>query len=147
MATPVETLEAASAEIAAGRVQKGARLAYEAAFRAVANAAQRHDWPCETIGDARDFVRWLEGLPDEPFDWFKDTPIFDWIKDDNAPQLPIPEFIGAFNVAEEFKRHGEAPLELTHWEPDEYVIFLPAVQWLVEEMETAQRRDPSVWMR
>lgn len=147
MATPIETLEAASEEIAAGRVQEGARLAYDAAFQAIADAAQRHDRPCETIEDARDFVRWMEGLPTEPFDWFKDTPIFDWIKDDNAPQLPIPEFIGAFSVAEEFKRHAESPLEFTSWQPEEYVIFLPAIRQLVEEMETAQRRDPSVWMR
>ena len=147
MATPIETLEAASAEIAAGRVQKGARLAYEAAFRAVANAAKRHDRPCETIEDARDFVRWLDGLPTKPGNWLKDTRIFDWVNDDQAPQLPIPEFIGAFGVAEEFKRHGEVPLELTHWEPDEYVIFLPAVRELVEKVEAAEPRDPSVWMR
>ena len=147
MATPIETLEAASAEIAAGRVQKGARLAYEAAFRAVANAAKRHKRPCETIEDARDFVRWLDGLPTKPGNWLKDTRIFDWVNDDQAPQPPIPEFIGAFGVAEEFKRHGEAPLELTHWEPDEYVIFLPAVRELVEKVEAAEPRDPSVWMR
>ena len=147
MATPIETLEAASAEIAAGRVQKGARLAYEAAFRSVADAARRHGRPCETIEDARDFVRWMEGFPDEPFNWVKDSPLFDWLKDENAPLLPIPEFIGAFSVAESFKHHGEAPLELTHWEPDEYAIFLPSIRFLVEEMETAQPRDPSVWMR
>ena len=147
MVTPMETFEAASADIAAGRVQEGARLAFEAAFRAVADAAKRHKRPCETIEDAREFVRWMEGFPDEPFDWAKDSPIFDWVKDDNAPLLPIPEFIGAFDIAESFKHHGESPLELTHWEPDEYAFYLPAVRWLVEEMETAQRRDPSVWMR
>ena len=147
MITPMETFEAASADIAAGRVQEGARLAYEAAFQAVADAAKRHKQPCETIEDAREFVRWMEGFPDEPFDWAKDSPIFDWVKDDNAPLLPIPEFIGAFDIAESFKHHGESPLELTHWEPDEYAFYLPAVRWLVEEMETAQRRDPSVWMR
>lgn len=147
MITPMETFEAASADIAAGRVQEGARLAYEAAFQAVADAAKRHKRPCETIEDAREFVRWMEGFPDEPFDWAKDSPIFDWVKDDNAPLLPIPEFIGAFDIAESFKHHGESPLELTHWEPDEYAFYLPAVRWLVEEMETAQRRDPSVWMR
>ena len=147
MLTPMETFEAASAEIAAGRVQEGARLAYEAAFRAVADAAKRHQRPCKTVEDARDFVRWMEGFPDEPFNWVKDSRIFDWVKDDNAPQLPIPELIGAFSVAESFKHHGESPLELTHWEPDEYAIFLPSIRFLVEELETAQPRDPSVWMR
>ena len=147
MPTPIDTLEAGAADIAMGRVQEGARLVYEAAFRAVAEAAKRHKRPCKTIEDARDFVWWMEGLPSEPFDWFKDTPIFDWVRDDNAPQLPIPEFIGAFSVAESFKHHGESPLELTYWKPDEYDMFLPAIQWLVEEMETAQRRDPAVWMR
>ena len=147
MLTPMETFDAASANIADGRVQEGARLAYEAAFQAVADAAKRHRRPCKTIEDARDFVRWMEGFPDEPFDWAKDSRVFDWVKDDNAPQLPIPEFIGAFDIAESFKHHGESPLELTHWEPDEYVIFLPAIRFLVEELETAQPRDPSVWMR
>ena len=147
MPTPIETLEAASAEIAAGRVQEGARLAYDAAFRAVADAARRHKRPCETIEDARDFVQWLDGLPAEPEDWLRDTIIFDWVGNDEAPQLPIPEFIAAFSVAESFKHHGESPLELTYWEPDEYAIFLPGIQWLVEEMETAQPRDPSVWTR
>ena len=147
MATPIETLEAASAEIAAGRVQKGARLAYEAAFGAVSDAAKRHKRPCETTEDARDFVRWLDGLPTKPGDWLKDTRIFDWVHDDNAPPLPIPEFIGAFGVAEAFKGHGEAPPELTYWEPGEYVMFLPAVRELVEKVETAEPRDPSVWMR
>ena len=147
MLTPMETFEAASAEIAAGRVQEGARLAYEAAFRAVADAAKRHERPCKTVEDARDFVRWMEGFPDEPFNWVKDSPLFDWLRDENAPQLPIPEFIGAFDIAESFKHHGESPLELTHWEPDEYAFFLPSIRLLVEELATAQRRDPSVWMR
>ena len=147
MATPMETFDAASADIAAGRVQEGARLAYEAAFRAVADAAKRHQRPCNTIEDARDFVRWLDGLPTEPEDWLRHSIIFDWVGNDDAPQLPAPEFIGAFNVAESFKHHGESPLELTYWEPDEYAIFLPAIQWLVAELKTARRRDPSVWMR
>ena len=147
MPTPMETLDAATVHITAGRVQEGARLAYDAAFRAVADAARRHERPCKTMEDARDFVRWLDGLPTEPDDWLKDFPIFDWINDDQAPQLPIPEFVGAFGVAETFKRIGETPAELTNWEPDEYVIFLPAVQWLIEELKTAQPRDPSVWTR
>ncbi len=147
MSTPMKKLDAATAHIEAGRVQEGARLAYDAAFQAVAEAARRHDRPCETVQDARDFVRWLDGLPTEPDEWLKDAPIFDWLNDDHAPQLPIPEFIGAFDVAEQFKRHAQAPIELTHWQPDEYVIFLPAVQWLIEELKTAQPRDPSVWIR
>ena len=147
MPTPMETLDAATAHIEIGQVREGARLAYDAAFRAVAEAARRHNRPCENIQDARDFVRWLDGLPTEPDDWLKDAPIFDWLNDDHAPQLPIPEFIAAFDVAEQFKRHAEAPVELTHWQPDEYVIFLPGVRWLVEELKTAQPRDPSVWTR
>ncbi len=147
MATPIETLEAASAEIAAGRVQKGARLAYEAAFRAVADAAKRHKRPCETIEDARKFVCWLEGLPSEPNDPVDNAPLFDWDEDGQPIPLPAPEFIAAFDVAESFKHHGESPLELTHWEPDGYAFYLPAIRWLVVELETAQRRDPSVWIR
>lgn len=146
MSTPMKKLDAATAHIEAGRVQEGARLAYDAAFQAVAEAARRHDRPCKTLEDARDFVCWLDGLPMDKVDWLKDAPIFDWLNDDHAPQLPIPEFIAAFDVAEEFKRHGEAPAELTSWQPDEYVLFLPGVQWLIEELETAQPRDPSVWM-
>ena len=147
MATPIETLEAASAEIAAGRLQKGARLAYEAAFRAVANAAKRHKRPCETIEDARKFVCWLEGLPSEPDDPVDNAPLFDRDEDGQPIPLPAPEFIGAFDIAESFKHHGQSPIELTYWEADEYTMFLPAIQWLVEEMETAQRRDPFAWMR
>ena len=147
MLTPMETFDAAAAHIAAGQVREGARLAYDAAFRAVAEAARRHGRPCETMEDAQNFVRWLDGLPTEPDDWLKDAAIFDWVYDDQAPQLPIPEFIGAFGVAETFKRHGESPAEFTNWEPDEYVIFLPAVRWLIEELKTAQPRDPSVWTR
>ena len=147
MPTPIETLEAAAADIAAGRVQKGARLAYEAAFRAVADAARRHKRPCKTIEDARKFVCWLEGLPSEPDDPVDNAPLFDWDEDGQPVPLPGPEFIGAFDVAEEFKRHAEAPTECTSWQPDEYAFYLPAVRWLVEELETAQPRDPSVWMR
>ncbi len=147
MLTPMETLDAAAAHIVAGQVREGARLAYDAAFQAVAEAARRHKRPCETVQDARNFVCWLDGLPTDKGDWLKDAPIFDWLNDDQAPQLPIPEFIGAFDVAEEFKRHAEAPTEFTSWQPDEYAFYLPAVRWLVEELETAQPRDPSVWMR
>ena len=147
MATPIETLEAASEEIAAGRVREGARLAYDAAFQAIADAAQRHDRPCETIEDARGFVRWMEGLPTDPDDWLKDVPLLDWFEDEQGNLLPIPELIPALDIVEEFKRHAEAPPELTSWQPNEYVFYLPAVQWIVEEMKTAQPRDPSVWTR
>ena len=147
MFTPIETVEAASAEIAAGRVQEGARLAYDAAFRAVAEAAQRHERPCKTIEDARKFVCWLEGLPSEPDDPVDNAPLFDRDEEGRPIPLPAPEFIGAFDIAESFKHHGESPLELTHWEPDEYAFYLPAIRWLVVELETAQRRDPSVWIR
>ena len=147
MPTPMETLDAAADHIAAGRVQEGARLAYEAAFRAVADAARRHKRPCKTIEDARKFVCWLEGLPSEPDDPVDNAPLFDCDEAGQPIPLPAPEFIGAFDVAESFKHHGDSPLELTYWEPDEYAMFLPAIQWLVEELETAQRRDPSVWMR
>ena len=147
MLTPMETFEAASADIAAGRVQEGARLAYEAAFGAVAAVAKRHERPCKTIEDARKFVCWLEGLPSEPDDPVDNAPLFDWDEDGQPIPLPAPEFMGAFDVAESFKHHGESPLELTYWEPDEYAMFLPAIRWFIEELETAQRRDPSVWMR
>ena len=147
MDTPIETLEAASADIAAGRVQKGARLAYEAAFQAVADAAKRHERPCKTIEDARNFVQWMEGLPTDPDDPMDNAPLFDWDEEGQPIPLPAPELIGAFDVAESFKHHGESPLELTYWEADEYAMFLPAIRWLVKELETAQRRDPSVWMR
>ena len=40
MPTPMETLDAAAEYIVAGRVQEGAHLAYDAAFRAVGAAAQ-----------------------------------------------------------------------------------------------------------
>jgi len=139
----METLDAATAHIEAGRIQEGARIAYDAAFQAVAGAAQRHKRPCKTIEDARKFVSWLDGLPTEPDDPVDNAPLFDLGEDGQ----PIPEFIGAFDVAEEFKRHAEAPTELTSWQPDEYAFYLPAVRWLVEELETAQPRDPSVWIR
>ena len=147
MPTPMKTLDAATAHIEAGRIQDGARLAYVAAFQAVANAARRHKRRCKTLEDARKFVCWLDGLPTEPDDPVDSSPLFDWDEDGQPILLPIPEFIGAFDVAEEFKRHAEAPTELTSWQPDEYAFYLPAIRWLVEELETAQPRDPSVWMR
>ena len=147
MPTPIEMFETASDEIAAGRVREGARLAYEAAFQAIADAAQRHDRPCETIEDARAFVRWMEGLPTEPDAWLKDVPLLDWFEDEQGNLLPIPELIPALDIVEEFKRHAEASPELTSWQPDDYVFYLPAVQWIVEEMKTTQPRDPSVWTR
>ncbi|MDE2788197.1 MAG: hypothetical protein OXL37_16275 [Chloroflexota bacterium] len=147
MLTPMEALDAATTHIQAGRIQDGARLAYVAAFQAVANAARRHKRRCKTLEDARKFVCWLDGLPTEPDDPVDSAPLFDWDEDGQPILLPIPEFIGAFDVAEEFKRHAEAPTELTSWQPDEYAFYLPAIRWLVEELETAQPRDPSVWMR
>ena len=147
MPTPMKKLEDATAHIEAGLVQEGARLAYDAAFQAVTEAARRHDRSCKTLEDARKFVCWLEGLPSEPHDPVDNAPLFDLDEDGQPILLPIPEFIGAFDVAEEFKRHAEAPTELTSWQPDEYAFYLPAVRWLVGELETAQPRDPSVWMR
>lgn len=117
MPTPMETLDAATACIEAGQVQDGARLAYDAAFRATAEAARRHDRPCKTLEDARKFVCWLEGLPSEPHDPVDNAPLFDLDEDGQPILLPIPEFIGAFDVAEEFKRHAESPTELTSWQP------------------------------
>ena len=147
MPTPMETLDAAADHIAAGRFQEGARLAYDAAFRAVAEAARRHQRPCKTVEDARKFVCWLEGLPSEPDDPVDNAPLFDWDEEGQPILLPAPEFIGAFDIAEVFKQHAESPPELTYWQPYEYDLFLPAIRWLVEEMETAQPRDPSVWIR
>ena len=148
MLTPAEMLDAAAADIAAGRVQKGAYHAYQAAFAAVADAAQRCGRPCADESDARRFVRHLDGFPPDPADW---DCLFDLDRDgENMPTLP--EYTAAFNVARSFKEHAETPLAfqamdgLRYWQPGEYAGYLPVIRELVAKLNAAQTEEESAWI-
>lgn len=138
MPTPTEIFEQAASKIAAGCVQEGARLVYEAAFGAVAAAAARYAAPCENDQDAMKFLRRLDNIPFSPGEWYK---AFD---PSGENLLPIPEYTAGFDVARSFKEHAETPLHrqatdrILYWRPDEYAIFLPAVAGLIAELNDAQ---------
>lgn len=145
MPTPTEIFEQASCEIDAGRVQEGARLAYEAAFDAVATAAARYALPCKNEADAREFLRRLDGFPPHPSDWNTSLDI-------NGPDpIPIPEYTAGFNVARSFKEHAETPLPhqaqdtIMYWRPEEYAIFLPAIQGLIIRLGNVQPAKEPLW--
>ena len=62
MPTPMETVGAAAAHIAAGRVQEGARLAYEAAFPSCRRCGAAA-WPALQDDRGRPEIRLLAGGP------------------------------------------------------------------------------------
>lgn len=143
MFTPAEMLDAAAADIAAGRVQKGAYHAYQAAFAAVADAAQRHGQPCAEESDAVRFLHDLDGLtPDYVSRWYEH---FD---PTGQSPLPIPRYTPGFDIARSFKEHAETPLEwqaddpVLYWRPNEYAAYLPVVADLIQNLKHA-RREPS----
>lgn len=145
MPTPTEIFEQAASEIAAGRVQEGARLVYEAAFGAVAATAARYAVLCENDQDAMKFLRRLDNIPFVPGEWHK---AFD---PSGQSLLPIPEYTAGFDVARSFKEHAETPLHqqakdrILYWRPEEYVIFLPAVAGLIAELDGAQSPKDPAW--
>lgn len=148
MLTPAEMLDAAAADIAAGRIQKGAYHAYHAAFAAVADAAQRHGRPCADESDARRFVRQLDGFPPDPVDWDCRFDL-DGVGE-NMP--PLPEYTAAFNVARSFREHAETPLSfqamdsLQYWQPSEYAGYLPVIHNLVAKLNAAQPQEETAWI-
>lgn len=148
MLTPIAMLDAAAADIAAGRIQKGAYHAYQAAFAAVANAAHSHGRPCANESDARRFVRQLDGFPPDPAEWDCRFDL-DGVGE-NMP--PLPEYTAAFNVARSFKEHAETPLSfqamdgLRYWQPSEYAGYLPVIRELVAKLNAAQPREETAWI-
>lgn len=137
MPTPTEMLEQATAEIDAGRVREGARLAYEAVFAAVSAAAARHQVPCHNDADAEEFLIRLDDPPFAPGDSYKHyDPTF-------QTTLPTFDFTAGFDVALTYKQHGKASMD--DWKPDEYTLFLPAVAGLIEDLKEAQLPQEAAW--
>ena len=99
MITPTKIYEQAAGTIAAGRIKEGSRLAYEAAFAATVAAAARHNAPCESDSDAREFLVWLDNPP---------FPLDEWHKHHDPTgknPMPIPEYTAGFDVALSFREH------------------------------------------
>ena len=138
MPTPTEMLEQATAEIKAGHVREGARLAYEAVFAAVSAAAARNHITCHNDEDAEAFLMRLDNPPFAPGDWYKHyDPTFQTL-------LPTFDFTVGFDVALAYKQHAEAPF--TDWEPEAYTLFLPAVAGLIEDLKDAQLPQEAAWI-
>ena len=138
MPTPTQTLEQAGAEIDAGRLREGARLAYEAVFAAVSAAAARNQVTCHNDEDAEAFLMRLDDPPFAPGNWYKHyDPTF-------QTMLPTFDFTAGFDVALAYKHHAEAPL--TDWEPDEYAFYLHAVAGLIEDLDGAQLPQEAAWI-
>ena len=138
MPTPTEMLEQATAEINAGRVREGARLAYEAVFTAVSAAAARNQVPCHNDEDAEEFLFRLDDPPFDPDDWHKHY------DPTGQEMLPMLEFTAGFDIALAYKQHAEAPL--TDWQPEEYTLFLPVVAGLIEDLKEAQLPKEAAWI-
>ena len=138
MPTPTEMLEQATADIDAGRLREGARLAYDAVFAAVSAAAARHQVPCHNDEDAAEFLIRLDNPPFEPGDWYKHyDPTF-------QTMLPMLEFTAGFDIALAYKQHGKASMD--YWQPEEYAGYLIAVAGLIEDLEEAQLPQESAWI-
>lgn len=139
MPTPAYVLEQAALQIAAGNVRRGARLAYDAAFAAVAAAANANAAPCATDADAMRFLHDLDGLtPNYISRWYEycdSTGQFPW---------PIPRYTPGFDIARSFKEHAETSLEhqaddpVRYWRPDEYATYLPVVADLIQSLQHAR---------
>ena len=143
MTTPAQVLEQAARQIEAGNVRTGARLAYEAAFSAVAATANASAAPCVTDADAMRFLQDLDGLTaDYASRWYEH---FD---PTGQSPLPIPRYTPGFDIARSFKEHAETTLErqaddpVLYWRPNEYATYLPAVADLIQNLKHA-RRGPS----
>ena len=140
MNASTEIYEEAVAAIAAGRFGEGARLAYEAAFVAVVDAASRHG--VSGVNDDEAAAEFLIRLDNPPY------PLEEWHKHYDPTgrnPMPIPAYFAGFGVALSFKKHaatlvqqpdGESAL---HWDQDEYALYLTVVQVLIDDLNNAAR--------
>ena len=126
--TPEETLSRAVAAINAGHHQKGAKLAYQAAWYALSRKAASHDRALVDDDEAIVFTQRLDANNTA-------QPI---IYDRNGASIGRKLAItGSFIIAMGFKEHAEIPLQVQqtnterYWEPHEYQRYLTPVRELI----------------
>lgn len=137
-ATPEAIISRATAAVHAGHLQKGARLAYQAAWDALTYKASRHGRTFSDDDEALGFTQWLDANnAAEPV-----------LYDHNGECLGRALTITSdFLVAMSFKEHAETPLEFqqtdTHryWEPHEYRQYLPLVTELIRNVNDIKPQD------
>ena len=138
--TPEETLSRAVAAINAGHHQKGASLAYQAAWDALGRQAALHGRSFNDDISALEFAQWLDANNSA-------QPI---IYDRNGASLGRKLAItGGFIIAMGFKEHAETPLQFQqtnterYWEPHEYQSYLPPVRELINAVKHIAPQDES----
>ena len=162
LSTPVPPsliLARAEAAFARSEHQCGARLAYQAALQAVAAAAARDNFSCETVQDAKAYLKSLDpALPDldtllndfGAIIAYIEQPLRSNGDDQNAlPSIelpPSPLHIEFFGVAESFQEHADTPMTVQaknperYWQPDEYVAYLSPVRELISMLASRARQ-------
>ena len=123
MTPPTDLHNAASADIDAGNLQRGARLAYLAAAKAAKAAAQRLGFPAKDDNDLRNLMMALDGIPPLPHDLYDMPSVTAWITQ-NA-ETPTPYSAG-FSIALAFRQHAETPREHQKTVPE---LFWPDCQY------------------
>lgn len=142
MPTPTETFELAAAEIDAGQIQQGSKLAYEAARQSLRAKARQHHKDVQNDRQALDFARWLD-MHDRSQEIVCDQ--------SGHPLPPLMRVTGGFLTALAFKDHAETPLAhhchdpIRFWEPDEYHYFLPSIARLIRLVETIIPTENAPW--
>ena len=137
-AAPEETLSRAVAAINAGHHQKGAKLAYQAAWDALSRQATLHGRFFNDDASALEFTQWLDANNSA-------QPI---IYDRNGASLGRKLAItSGFIIAMGFKEHAETPLQVQqanterYWQPHEYHRYLPPVRELTSAVKHIAPQD------
>ena len=106
MTTPTDLLNAASADIDAGNLQSGARLAHLAAAKAAKATAQRLGFPAKDDNDLRNLMMALDGIPSMPHDLYDMPSVTAWITQNAEPPTL---YSAGFSIALAFRQHAETP--------------------------------------
>ena len=136
--TPEATLSRAVAAINAGHHQKGARLAYQAAWDALSRKAASHGRALVDDDDAIVFTQWLDANNTAQ------PTIYDRNGQDLGRKLAVTS---NFIVAMGFKDHaGQYPRQqqdnaLDYWSPEDYHRYLPHVSELVQSVKDILPKD------
>lgn len=135
---PEETLSRAAAAIDAGHHQKGAQLAYQAAWDTLCNKAANHGRQLNDDSSALSFSQWLDdNNPEEPISYDLN----------GAPIGRKPNVAGGFIIAMAFKEIAETPWHVQrsntdrYWEPHEYQRYLNPVKTLVSTVPHLTPQD------
>ena len=141
MTTPSDLLDAASADIEAGYLQRGALLAYQAATKAAKATAHRLGFPADVENDLIDLMSVLDGISPMPDDLYDAASVSAWI---NQNARTSARYSSGFGVALAFRQHAETPREQQRttpelfWQDYQYAWYLQSITKFIKNISHAE---------